>query len=253
MSLLRSIAGGLRSLFRKERVEGDLDEELGSFVEMEAQEKMKEGMPRKEALRAVRLEQGNLEVTKEVIRSAGWESFVETCWQDLRFGIRTLRKSPGFAAVAVLTLALGIGANTAIFTLIDAVMLKSLPVANPMQLYRLGDNNNCCVMTGTQNGGSFVLYSYSLYEDLRNHTPEFTELAAFEPWTSDLSIRRNGYAAEPYRAEFVSANYFHTLGVRAFAGRLLALPAHSASPPRVAFINYQTCHHPSGLHPSSTS
>src|SRR5207245_5724166 len=154
--------------------------------------------------------------------------------QDIRFGLRTLRKSPGFAAVAVLTLALGIGANTAIFTLLDAVMLKSLPVANPMELYRFGDNNNCCVMTGTQNGGSFVLYSYSLYENLRDHTPEFSELAAFEPWTSDLSIRRNGSAAEPYRGEFVSANYFHTLGVRAFAGRLLAPPDDSASAPPVA-------------------
>ncbi|PYU43261.1 MAG: ABC transporter substrate-binding protein, partial [Acidobacteria bacterium] len=86
----------------------------------------------------------------------------------------------GFTAAVVLTLALGIGATTAIFTLIDAVMLKFLPVANPRQLYRLGDNNGCCVMVGTQNGGSFVLYSYQLYENLRDHTPEFSELAAFE-------------------------------------------------------------------------
>src|SRR6266403_1566588 len=128
------------------------------------------------------------------------------------------------AAAVVLTLALGIGANTAIFTLIDAVMLRSLPVANPRQLYRLGDNNSCCVMVGTQEGGSFVLYSYALYENLRDHTPEFSELAAFEPWTSDLSVRRNGSAAEPFKGEFVSANYFNTLGVRAFAGRLLAPP-----------------------------
>src|SRR5467141_3941879 len=216
MALLRNIASGLRTLFRKERVSEDLDEELNGFLEMAAQEKMKEGMTRKDALRAVRLERGSLEVTKEVVRSAGWESFVETSWQDLRFATRMLRKSPGFTAAVVLTLALGIGANTAIFTLIDVVMLKSLPVANPKQLYRLGDNNSCCVMVGTQEGGSFVLYSYALYENLRDHTPEFSELAAFEPWTSDLSVRRNGSAAEPYKGEFVSANYFNTLGVRAF-------------------------------------
>src|SRR6266851_4446190 len=222
MSLLRSMAGGLRSLFRKEQVSQELDEELNGFLEMAAEEKMKEGMTRKDALRAVRLERGSLEVTKEVVRSAGWESFVETSWQDLRFATRMLRKSPGFTAAVVLTLALGIGANTAIFTLIDVVMLKSLPVANPKQLYRLGDNNSCCVMVGTQEGGSFVLYSYALYENLRDHTPEFSELAAFEPWTSDLGVRRNGSTAEPYRGEFVSANYFNTLGVRAFAGRLLA-------------------------------
>src|SRR5207253_1191428 len=83
---------------------------------------------------------------------------------DVRFGLRMLAKNPGFTAVAVITLALGIGANTAIFTLVDAIMIKSLPVANPKQLYRLGDNDNCCVMTGTQNGGSFVLYSYQLYD-----------------------------------------------------------------------------------------
>ncbi|HEY4815946.1 MAG TPA: ABC transporter permease, partial [Candidatus Acidoferrum sp.] len=250
MSLLRSIAGGLRSLFRKEQVSRELDEELNGFLEMAAEEKMKQGMSRKDALRAVRLERGSLEVTKEVVRSGGWESVLETSWRDVRFGIRTLLKSPGFTAAVVLTLALGIGATTAIFTLVDAVMLRSLPVANPRQLYRLGDNNSCCVMVGTQEGGNFVLYSYALYENLRDHTPEFGELAAFEPWTSDLSVRRNGSAAEPYRGEFVTANYFNTLGVRAFAGRLLAPTDDSASAPRVAVMNYHTWQQRFGLDPS---
>jgi len=250
MSLLRNLSHGLRSLFRKEQIGRELDEELRTYLEMAVEEKIKKGMSRRDAVRAVRLEQGNLEATKEIVHAAGWESVLETCWQDLRIGLRTLCNSPSFTGVVVLTLALGIGANTAIFTLVDAVMLKALPVANPTQLYRLGDNNNCCVMVGTQDGGSFVLYSYPLYEHLRDRTPEFTDLAAFESYLSDLSVRRQGNSsAEPYKGEFVSGNYFTMFSIRAFAGRLLAPPDDSSGAPRVAVMNYHTWQQHFGLDP----
>lgn len=93
MAILRSITSGLRSLFRKEHANRELDEELHGFLEMAVEEKMKQGLSRPEALRAVRLERGNLEVTRAAVRAAGWESVLETCWQDLRFGLRMLRKN----------------------------------------------------------------------------------------------------------------------------------------------------------------
>jgi predicted permease len=250
MPLLQNIASGLRVLFRKEQVDRELDDELRAYLDMAIDEKVKQGMSRKDAARAVRLERGDIEITKEIIRSAGWESFVGTLWRDLRFAARNLRKSPGFTAAVVLTLALGIGANTAIFTLIDAVMLKPLPVASPAQLYRLGDNNNCCVMTGTQDGGSFVLYSYPLYEQLRDHTPDFSQLAAFQASLSELSVRRGDAATEPYKGEYVSGNYFPMFGIRAFAGRLLAPSDDSSDAPRVAVMTYHTWQQHFGLDPS---
>src|SRR6266568_3706390 len=115
----------------------ELDEELKGFLEMAAEEKVKQGMNRKDALRAVRLERGSLEVTKEVVRSAGWESVLETSWHDLRYGLRQLRKNQGLTAVCVLTLAIGIGATTAIFSVVDSLLLRPLPYPNSHRIVRI--------------------------------------------------------------------------------------------------------------------
>ena len=126
MSILRNLAGGLRALFRKQQVERDMDEELRGYLDADVKEKMRSGMNREQALRAARVEMGSMDAVKEEIRSAGWEATLETFWQDIRYGLRQLHRSPGLTTVIVLSLALGIGANTAVFTLTDAVMLKLL-------------------------------------------------------------------------------------------------------------------------------
>jgi predicted permease len=139
----------------------------------------------------------------------------------LRYAMRQFRHSPVFTAAAVLTLALGIGGTTAIFTLIHAVMLRSLPVSDPMRLYRIGDGDDCCVEGGPQD--RWGMFSFSLYERLKAEAPEFEELAAFQAGGARLSVRRQGVdtAARPLRSEYVTGNYFTTLGVGALGGRVL--------------------------------
>ena len=146
---------------------------------------------------------------------------MRTLWQDVLYALRQMRLSPIFTLTAMLTLALGIGATTAIFSLINTVMLKSLPVADPSSLYRVGDGNDCCVQTGPQN--TWGLFPYRLYLRFEDASPEFEQLAAFQAWRSQYSVRRGetDQQAKPLRGEYVSGNYFATFGVRAFAGRTL--------------------------------
>src|ERR1700728_462337 len=129
----------------------------------------------------------------------------------LRYTLRQFRLSPVFTSAAILTLALGIGGTTAIFTLIHAIMLRSLPVSDPALLYRVGDGDDCCVEGGPQN--RWGMFSFPLYERLKAETPEFEEVAAFQAAWNNLSVRREGaaMAAKPLRSEFVTGNYFSTL------------------------------------------
>jgi macrolide transport system ATP-binding/permease protein len=174
------------------------------------------------------------------MRGSGW---LDNLGKDVRYGLRQLWGSPGFAFVAILTLALGIGANTAIFTLVHAVMIKPLPVPNPNQLYSLGDTKLCCDTTDLSDlHDNFALYSFPLYRYLRNNTPEISELATFQSWLATLSVHRSGDrgVAEPYFGEFVSGNYFSLFEVGAFAGRTLTPADDQPNAQPVAVLSYRT-------------
>src|SRR6516164_9063909 len=140
---------------------------------------------------------------------------------DLRSALRQFAKAPAFAATVILTISLGIGANTAIFTLVHAILLRSLPVANPASLYRIGDLDDCCVNGGFINdNGDFDLFSYDLYRHLQDNTPEFEQLAAFQSGQNLMNVRVGNTMAKTERTEYVSGNYFSTFGVGAYSGRV---------------------------------
>ncbi len=164
---------------------------------------------------------------------------MQTLRQDIAYALRQMRLSPVFTLTALLTLALGIGATTAIFSLIYSVMLKSLPVVDPSSLYRIGSGNNCCVQGGPQD--DWGLYSYPLYQRLKAEAPEFEQLAAFQGGGSQFSVRRGetDNQAKPLRSEFITGNYFQTFGLGAFAGRTITPSDDQASAPSVAMLSYR--------------
>src|SRR5579864_2976047 len=140
MPIWSKFSGGLRALLDRRKAEQEMDEELGAFLIASAERKMQAGMSASEAHRAARVDMGSIESVKEEIRCAGWESTVEALWTDVRYSVRILAKAPLFASVVVLTLALGIGANTAIFSLMNSLLLKTLPVEKPEELMEVSDS-----------------------------------------------------------------------------------------------------------------
>ncbi len=170
---------------------------------------------------------------------------------DIRFAIRRLRKSPGFALTVIMTIALGIGANTAIFTLLHEVMLKSLPVVDPKTLYRIGDKDDCCIEGGYLNDeGDFDLFSYDLYSHFRDNTPEFEQLAGMEAGNGGHTVRRGSEPGKFLSTEYVSGNYFSTFGVGAYAGRVLSPPDDTAGAAPAVVMSYEAWQSEYGGDPS---
>jgi putative ABC transport system permease protein len=174
--------------------------------------------------------------------------------EDFRDALRQLRKAPGFTATAVITLALGIGATTAIFTLVHKVMLKSLPVVKPEELWRIGDKVRCCNWGGYLQGedGDFSLFSWEAYKDFRDHTPEFTDLAALQAGNAPLGVRRSGSQApvDTRNGQYVSGNFFRTLGVQPWIGRVMTEDDDREGAPPVAVMSYRIWRDKYGADPS---
>jgi predicted permease len=217
----------LWGLFTRKRFEADLDKELRFHFETQVAEKMQSGIPESEARRLARLELGGIEQIKENCRESRGTLWFEYLVQDIRFGFRQLCKSPGFTSIALLSLALGIGANTAIFSLLNAILLRPLPVESPGQLLLFG-NGNATGSTGSVPDGPAKLFSYSFFHDFRQKNTAFSGIAAVDSTQFETKASIAGAAYQTTHVNLVSGSYFSVLGVPAFLGRTIGESDDSA-------------------------
>jgi putative ABC transport system permease protein len=235
----------LRSLFRRRPADQDLDDELRDHVERKTEEYVSKGLRPEEARRQALLEMGGVEKRKEECRDARRVTWLQDLAQDIRYGLRMVRKSPGFTAVAILTLALGIGANTAIFSLIDAVMLRTLPVSRPEELLQLKRQDSQYADVGSPSfsnplslfwsGGASPFFSNPLWEQVRDQQNVFSGVFA---WANDRFDLARGGTIQPADGSFVSGDFFTTLGLRPAAGRLITGFDDYRGCPAVAVLGY---------------
>lgn len=242
MRYLRRLLSKWRSFFRNDQVEAELEREISAHLALMEEDFLRSGMTADEARLAARRAYGGVEQAKQMHRDERSILWLEQLARDTRYAIRQLRKSPGFAITVILTMAFGIGANTAIFTLVHAILMKSLPVSDAKSLYRIGDRyDDCCFTNGLEHeNGDFDIFSYENYRHLRESTPEFEQLAAVQADQALISVRRGQSTAQAKPGEYVSGNYFSTFGVGAFAGRVFTDADDKAGASPVVVMSYQT-------------
>ena len=221
MNVLQSLRSGIRALLHRNERNAEINEEVRGLLEASAEEKMRRGLSREAALRAARAEMGTAETVRNKVWSAGWESGAESLWQDFRYGARQILKSPGFAIVAILSLALGIGANTAIFTLINDLLLKQLPVRAPEQLFSFGEGNNAGAME-LSDPGPYDIFPYEFYRRIAQQQTPFEGVTAFASFPTMVSVRTGSGTAGPAAqaiSHLVSGTFFSVLGGEPVMGR----------------------------------
>ncbi len=202
MFRIQSIVAGIRALFRKKQVEQEMDEELRGYLDAAVKDKMRSGMSYKQALHAARVELGSMDAVKEEIRSAGWEAMIESLWQDVHYGLRQLKRSPGFTAVVVITLALGIGANSAVFSIVNGLLLRGLSIPEPQRLVAFSNG----------------IFTYQNYLAFRDEAKSFESVST----TYGMPFAVNLNSTQPPQRIYgwcVTGNFLTTLGVKPALGR----------------------------------
>jgi len=227
--MLNDLLVRMRSLFRRKIVEAEMDEELRFHFENQVAKLIRSGLTPTEAKRRARLEFGGMEHVKEEYRDSRGVTFIETLLQDIRYGLRILGRTPAITSVAILSLALGIGANTAIFSLINTLTLRMLPVERPQELAELGRQNP------KYPGEPSPSFTNPLWEQIRDHQDVFSGVFAWSGTRFDLS---SGGAVQYANGLFVSGDYFRTLGVQPVAGRLIDTADDRRGCPGLAILSY---------------
>jgi predicted permease len=252
MRTLRRFFKRLRSWATAREDEERLLAEIEAHIALQTEENIRAGLSAEEAQREAVWKFGPVDAVKESYRERKGLPSMETLIQDTRYAMRRLVAAPAFTIATVLTLALGIGATTSIFTLVHAVLLRSLPVANPAELVRLGKEARCCYWSAYDQFKEYALASYDLYKYFRDNTKELAELSAFSASTHLLGVRRAGGAepAQSYPGEYVSGNYFATFGIRAYAGRVLTGADDRPGAPEVAVMSFRLWRERFGSDPS---
>ncbi len=246
MAIFRNLVSGIGALIRRDERNREIREELQGYLDAAVDEKVRRGMPREEALRVTRSEIGTAETVRHKVWAAGWESTIESLWQDIRYGARQLLKSPGFSIVAILSLALGIGANTAIFTLINDLLLKSLPVNHPEQLVSFGKASGGGILGGFDHAGPVDIFAYDFYKGLERENEQAGRLkgiCAFSSFPIEVSVRSESGAGGPATqasSHLVSGTFFSVLGAQPMIGRAIGPEdTESAGRNAVAVISHR--------------